>query len=360
MVKQAISLLGAGSWGTALAMVLAENGHQVTLWTHRQNQADEINQEHTNAAYLKEVTLPKDIVATSDLEAAVKGAQVIGFVVPTNAIRGVADQVAAILQAEDAQADRPLIFHAAKGLELETHERVSVILADSFKDLAIQGPVVLSGPSHAEEVARHDITGITAACQDLKAAEALQALFMNAYFRVYTNDDVVGVDLGGALKNIIALCSGALAGLGFGDNAKAILMTRGLAEITRLGVALGADPFTFAGLSGIGDLIVTCTSPFSRNWQAGYQIGQGKSVSEVLDHMGMIVEGVHTTKSAYELAQSVGIEMPITQTTYQVLYDHQDLRKLVEDLMKRQGKQEVGLDRLALEQSLAKQARLKD
>ncbi|MDK7303087.1 NAD(P)H-dependent glycerol-3-phosphate dehydrogenase [Aerococcus urinae] len=360
MVKQAISLLGAGSWGTALAMVLAENGHQVTLWTHRQNQADEINQAHTNAAYLKEVTLPHDIVATSDLKAAVKDAQVIGFVVPTNAIRGVADRVAAILQAEDAQADPPLVFHAAKGLELETHERVSVILADSFKDLAIQGPVVLSGPSHAEEVARRDITGITAACQDLKAAEALQALFMNAYFRVYTNDDVVGVELGGALKNIIALCSGAIAGLGFGDNAKAILMTRGLAEITRLGVALGADPFTFAGLSGIGDLIVTCTSPFSRNWQAGYQIGQGKSVSEVLDHMGMIVEGVQTTKSAYELAQSVGIEMPITQTTYQVLYDHKDLRKLVEDLMKRQGKQEVGLDRLALEQSLAKQARLNE
>ncbi|KAA9242034.1 MULTISPECIES: NAD(P)H-dependent glycerol-3-phosphate dehydrogenase [Aerococcus] len=360
MVKQAISLLGAGSWGTALAMVLAENGHQVTLWTHRQNQADEINQAHTNAAYLKEVTLPHDIVATSDLKAAVKDAQVIGFVVPTNAIRGVADRVAAILQAEDAQADPPLVFHAAKGLELETHERVSVILADSFKDLAIQGPVVLSGPSHAEEVARRDITGITAACQDLKAAEALQALFMNAYFRVYTNDDVVGVELGGALKNIIALCSGAIAGLGFGDNAKAILMTRGLAEITRLGVALGADPFTFAGLSGIGDLIVTCTSPFSRNWQAGYQIGQGKSVSEVLDYMGMIVEGVQTTKSAYELAQSVGIEMPITQTTYQVLYDHKDLRKLVEDLMKRQGKQEVGLDRLALEQSLAKQARLNE
>ncbi|AEA00803.1 MULTISPECIES: NAD(P)H-dependent glycerol-3-phosphate dehydrogenase [Aerococcus] len=360
MVKQAVSLLGAGSWGTALAMVLAENGHQVTLWTHRQNQADEINQSHTNAAYLKEVTLSHDIVATSDLKAAVKGAQVIGFVVPTNAIRGVADQVAAILQAEDAQAAPPLIFHAAKGLELETHERVSVILEDSFKDLAIQGPVVLSGPSHAEEVARRDITGITAACEDLEAAEALQALFMNAYFRVYTNDDVVGVELGGALKNIIALCSGALAGLGFGDNAKAILMTRGLAEITRLGVALGADPFTFAGLSGIGDLIVTCTSPFSRNWQAGYQIGQGKSVQEVLDQMGMIVEGVHTTKSAYELAQSVGIEMPITQTTYQVLYDHKDLRKLVEDLMKRQGKQEVGLDRLALEQSLAKQARLNE
>lgn len=329
-----IAVLGAGSWGTALAMVLEENGHEVRLWSHKASQVAEINQQHTNKAYLPKTILSKRIKAYQDLASVLEEADAVLFVVPTKAIREVARNVAAYL------TKPTIIIHASKGLEQETHKRISIILEEEIPTDKRTAVVALSGPSHAEEVAVKDLTTITAASTHQESAEFVQDLFMNDYFRVYTNQDIVGVELGAALKNIIAVGAGALHGLGYGDNAKAALMTRGLAEISRLGVAFGADPITFLGLSGVGDLIVTCTSIHSRNWQAGNLLGQGKTVAEVLDKMEMVVEGISTTKAAYELAQEKGIEMPITAAIYKVLYNEADVKEAVVSLMTRGGKSE--------------------
>ena len=233
-----------------------------------------------------------------------------------------------------------MIIHASKGLEQDTHKRISEVIAEEIPEEKRQSIVVLSGPSHAEEVAVHDITTITAASVDQKAATYVQELFMNDYFRIYTNNDVIGVETGAALKNIIAIGAGAIHGLGFGDNAKAAIMTRGLAEISRLGVAMGANPLTFIGLSGVGDLIVTCTSVHSRNWRAGHMLGEGQKLDQILENMGMIVEGVSTTKAAVELAEQLGVEMPITQTIYQVLYQGKDIKHAAKEIMLRDGKME--------------------
>lgn len=335
MEKQKVAVLGPGSWGTALAQVLAENGHDVTIWGNDDAQLYEIDHYHTNRHYLPDLKIPDSIKGTTNLKEALNGVDAILFVVPTKAIRSVAKQVV------DNLNTQPMIIHASKGLEQKTHKRISEILEEEIPTSKRKDIVVLSGPSHAEEVAVHDLTTITAACVNLESAKYVQELFMNRYFRIYTNDDVIGVELGAALKNIIALGTGALAGLGYGDNAKAAIMTRGLAEISRLGVALGANPLTFIGLSGVGDLIVTGTSKHSRNWRAGYQLGQGKSLPEILDQMGMVVEGVETTKSAYELAQNLDVEMPITETIYNVLYHGLNVKDATHDLMLRDGKQEL-------------------
>lgn len=333
-----IAVLGAGSWGTVLANLLTENGHQVTLWGRNAEHVAEINQYHTNRHYLPKFKLETTLMATLNLEQALTQVDVILFVIPTNAIRNMAQQILPIIQ---RQGIRPLLIHASKGLELGTHKRLSQVLAEEIPSELRREIVVLSGPSHAENVSEHDLTSITAACTSLPAAQQVQQLFMNDYFRVYTNQDVIGVEMGAALKNVIALGAGALHGLGYGDNAKAALMTRGLAEISRLGVAFGANPLTFIGLSGVGDLIVTCTSVNSRNWRAGNQLGQGKPLQQVLDEMGMVVEGVSTTRAAYELAQQQGIEMPITNTIYHVLYDQKEIRTAITEIMQREGKQEL-------------------
>lgn len=340
-MKKRIALLGAGSWGTALSVVLSENGHDVVLWTHEEAHAHAMRHEHRNRTYLPNLKLPEKLMITSDLEHAVQDAHVICFVVPTKAIREVAERVVKILEKKPTAMKLPLIMHASKGLEQKTHLRISQILNNVLEDYTKRGIVVLSGPSHAEEVAERDLTAVTAASCDIEAAEEVQSLFMNDYFRVYTNSDILGVELGGALKNIIAVCAGALDGLSFGDNAKAALMTRGLAEITRLGVALGADPLTFSGLSGIGDLIVTCTSVHSRNWQTGYQIGKGKDAEDVINHMTMIVEGVATAKVAAEIAKGLGIEMPITEAVNQVVNEHQSIDAVIKQLMARNAKSEI-------------------
>lgn len=333
-----IAVLGAGSWGTVLANLLLKNGHEVTLWTHKPAQAAEITQQHTNQHYLPDFVLEPELTATADLKTALVGADVVLFVVPTNATREVAKKVVAGLT---ELQQRPIIVHASKGLEQQTHKRLSEVLAEEMPDATRQAIVVLSGPSHAEDVAAGDITSLTAASNDLAAAETIQQLFMNDYFRVYTNTDVIGVEMGAALKNVIAIGAGALHGLGYGDNTKAALMTRGLAEISRLGVAFGAEPLTFIGLSGVGDLIVTCTSVHSRNWRAGNQLGQGESLVAVLKNMGMVVEGVATTKAAYELAQQKHVDMPITTAIYHVLYEQKDIGTEIATLMKRAGKMEL-------------------
>ncbi|KAF1295789.1 glycerol-3-phosphate dehydrogenase [Enterococcus sp. JM4C] len=331
-MKQTIAVLGPGSWGTALAQVLAENGHDVRIWGNNAAQIDEINTYHTNRHYLPDLTIPASIRGEKELEIAIDGADAILFVVPTKAIRSVAQEFVKKVK------NKPLIIHASKGLEQETHKRISEILCEEIPVEKRRGLVVLSGPSHAEEVAVHDITTITAASEKVEEATYVQDLFMNDYFRIYTNTDVIGVEMGAALKNIIAIGAGAIHGLGFGDDAKAAIMTRGLAEISRLGVAMGADPLTFIGLSGVGDLIVTCTSVHSRNWRAGNLLGKGHNLQEVLENMGMIVEGVSTTKAAIELAHQVNVEMPITETIYSVLYEGKEIKAAAKDIMLRDGK----------------------
>lgn len=329
MDQQKIAVLGAGSWGTALSKVLVENGHDVRIWGNNPDQIKEINTTHTNKHYLPDLKLPEGLKAYDDLKEAVDGVQAVLFVVPTKAMRIVAKQLIEVMNT------KPLIVHASKGLELGTHKRLSQVLAEEIPAEKRGDIVVLSGPSHAEEVAVGDLTTITSACTNEESAKYIQSLFTNQYFRIYTNNDVIGVEIGAALKNIIAIGAGALHGLGYGDDAKAALMTRGLAEITRFGVAMGANPLTFMGLSGVGDLIVTCTSVHSRNWRCGNQLGQGKKLDQILEDMGMIVEGVSTTKAVCELAKELEVAMPITETIYDVLYNNVDAREAIQSLMTR-------------------------
>lgn len=330
-----VTVLGAGSWGTALAIVLAENGHDTLIWTHRADQAEEINAHRTNKKYLPETVLPSNLKATNDLTEASNHGDTIVVAVPTKAIREVCTDVSNCLT-------KPKLFvHVSKGIEPDTLLRISELIEASVDAKWLQEVVVLSGPSHAEEVVLQHPTTVTAASKSMAAAEKVQDLFMSGYFRVYTNDDVVGVEIGGALKNVIALAAGIIDGLGYGDNAKAALITRGLAEITRLGVAMGGNPLTFAGLTGMGDLIVTCTSVHSRNWRAGNLLGKGIKLPEVLEQMGMVVEGVRTTKAAHQLADKYDVAMPIAEQLFEVLFNEKDPKLAVDELMIRVKKPEV-------------------
>lgn len=330
-----VTVLGAGSWGTAIAFVLAENGHDCLLYARRPEQANEITVNHSNEAYLPSIELPKNLQATANLEQAVEHAEVIILAVPTKSMRESCQAIASMLT-------KPLLFvHVSKGIEPDSLKRISEVITEEIPAAMMDALVVLSGPSHAEEVVLRHPTTVTAASTDLAAAEAVQDLFMNQYFRVYTNKDLLGVELGGALKNVIALAAGITDGLGYGDNAKAALITRGLAEITRLGVKMGANPLTFSGLTGLGDLIVTCTSVHSRNWKAGHLLGQGKSLEEVTEGMGMVIEGVRTTKAAFQLAQHYNVSMPLTEALYSVLFEHEETKATVDQLMKRMKKQEL-------------------
>ncbi|CAM3550267.1 NAD(P)H-dependent glycerol-3-phosphate dehydrogenase [Streptococcus pluranimalium] len=327
MSKQTIAVLGPGSWGTALAQVLNDNGHEVRVWGNITEQIDELNQDHTNTRYFKDIILNKKIIGYHDLGQALDGADAVLFVVPTKVTRLVAKQVAKALK------HKVTVMHASKGLEPDTHERLSTILEEEIPADLRSEVVVVSGPSHAEETIVRDITLITAASKDLATAKYVQELFSNHYFRLYTNTDVIGVETAGALKNIIAVGAGALHGLGYGDNAKAAIITRGLAEITRLGVAMGASPLTYSGLSGVGDLIVTGTSIHSRNWRAGDALGRGEKLEDIEKNMGMVIEGISTTKVAYELAQGLGVYMPITSAIYRTIYEGADIKEAILDMM---------------------------
>ncbi|WP_243386500.1 NAD(P)H-dependent glycerol-3-phosphate dehydrogenase [Bacillus kexueae] len=328
-MKEKVTVLGAGSWGTALAVVLSDNGHHVQLWGHRKEHIEEMEQKRVNEKYLPDVKLAANISLTYKLEEAVKDAETIVLAVPTKAMRDVLGQLNSILS-------KPALFvHVSKGIEPDSLKRITEIIEEEIPQTKRKDVVVLSGPSHAEEVSLRHPTTVTSSSENMQAAEYVQDLFINQYFRVYTNPDVVGVEIGGALKNIIALAAGISDGLGFGDNAKAALITRGLAEIARLGSKMGANPLTFSGLTGIGDLIVTCTSVHSRNWRAGNMLGKGKTLDEVLDSMGMVVEGVRTTKAAYQLAEKYNVKMPITRALYDVLFNGQNAKEAVESLMAR-------------------------
>ncbi|SDW31039.1 NAD(P)H-dependent glycerol-3-phosphate dehydrogenase [Paenibacillus sp. CF384] len=328
MTNRKAAVLVGGSWGTALAAVLADNNYEVSLWARSETQVEEINTLHTNSRFLKDAILPHNITATTDMETAVTGAEIVLFVAPSSAMRDVA-KLAAPYIAEDA-----ICIHATKGFESVTYKRMTTVLLEELL-ITADRLVVLSGPSHAEEVVRKLPTTVVVASANVEAAEQAQDALITPYFRVYTNRDVIGVEVAGAIKNIIALGAGLTDGLGFGDNAKAALLTRGLAEISRLGNAMGANPLTFAGLAGVGDLVVTCTSKHSRNWRAGAMLAEGLSVDEVLSRMGMVVEGVRTTSTARELAQEYGVEMPITEQLFAVLFQNKSPRSAVESLMGR-------------------------
>lgn len=336
-----VAVIGTGSWGTALAKVLNDSQHQVVLWGRNPQTVEEINQSHSNQAYLPGLDLDVKIQATTDLAQAVDQAQMVLIVLPTKAIRSFATQLLPVLQSQQSQ---PILVHASKGIEPGSHLRMSQVLDQVLGEYLMHPVAVLSGPSHAEEVAREDITVVTAASKSLTVAQQVQEIFMNRYFRVYSNQDIIGVELGGALKNIIAIGAGVLAGRQYGDNARAALITRGLAEITRLGVALGSDPLTFAGLSGVGDLIVTCTSQHSRNFRAGMLLAQGKNRETVDQEVHMVVEGFSTCQVAYEISRQLNIDMPITAGLYGLIYQGADLAQTVTRLMEREGKQEASLD----------------
>jgi glycerol-3-phosphate dehydrogenase (NAD(P)+) len=327
--KEAVAVIGAGSWGTALAMVLADNEHEVRLWSHNESQVQEINQFHTNKKYLPEIGLPELIVGYASLNDALAGIKTVILAVPTKAIREVLGKIRTV-------QNSPLtVAHVSKGIEPDSLLRISELIEEEMPSELLKAVVVLSGPSHAEEVSLRHPTTVTVSSENMVAAEEIQDLFINHNFRVYTNPDLIGVEIGGALKNIIALAAGITDGLGYGDNAKAALITRGLAEIARLGTKMGANPLTFSGLAGIGDLIVTCTSVHSRNWRAGNLLGKGKNLDEVLDNMGMVVEGVRTTKAAYQLAKKYNVSMPITFALYDVLFNGENAKDAVDVLMAR-------------------------
>lgn len=330
MIKK-ITLLGGGSWGTALSKLLSENGHDVTVWLRDEEQCKLLSTERVNKKYLPNVKIPENIKFTSNLNEAAKSAEILLIVTPTQMIRQVLRQI------DEHYKNGKIIINASKGIEIGTMDLVSNIVKEETTNCTF---AVLSGPSHAEEVGMSLPTAITIACDDKQVAEEIQDVFMSSYFRVYTNDDVIGAELGGALKNIIALGAGISDGVGYGDNAKAALMNRGIVEIARLGVCMGADVHTFYGLSGIGDLIVTCTSKHSRNWNAGYLIGQGLTKDEAIKKIGMVVEGIPTTYAAYELSRKLNVEMPIVDAMYDVLENGADVKETVNKLMLRDKKEE--------------------
>ena len=326
-----ITVLGSGAWGTALSLVLLENGHQVTLWSYTREESQTLRDNHENPM-LKGVPLPESLALTDDMSC-VKGCGLVVLATPSFAVRTTAAKL------KDLVDPGTILVSVSKGIEKDTSLRLSQVIEAEIGDKC--PVVVLSGPSHAEEVGRRIPTGVVAAASDRAVAEQVQDLFMNHRFRVYTSDDKVGTELCAALKNIIALCAGCCDGMGCGDNTKALLMTRGLAEMARLGVALGGRKETFTGLAGVGDLIVTCTSMHSRNRRCGILIGQGVPVQKALEEIGAVVEGYYAAANARALAQKTGVEMPIAQAAYEVLYEGRDPKLVVIDLMGRAKRSEL-------------------
>jgi len=329
-----ITVLGAGSWGTTLALVLVGNGHDVQLWTYKQEQAAQMQKTRENPQFLPGIPLPKKLLIVTDIEAACTDREMIVAAVPSQFLRSVIQRIAPL------DLTHTIICNVAKGIENGTHMTMSEVLLDVLEHEKKGNIAILSGPSHSEEVSREIPTAIVAASFKEKTAEIVQDAFMTPYFRVYLNDDIRGVELGGALKNVIAVAAGISDGAGFGDNTKAAIMTRGIYEITRLGVKLGAQPRTFAGLSGVGDLIVTCMSRHSRNRYVGEQVGKGRKLNDVLKEMVMVAEGVATAKSALELEKKFKVELPIITEVHRVLFEGKDARQATRDLMMRGAKGE--------------------
>ncbi len=333
-----VTVIGAGSWGTALAKVLGDGGHSVRMWSFEASVAEQIRKERENRDYLQGVKLPPSVEVFLEHEDALEGADVVVAVVPSHAFRDVMAAAAPFVPAD------AIVLSATKGIEVDTLNRPSEILTAVLPDN--RHPVVLSGPTFAREVGEGDPTAIVAACDDRAVAQRVQAFFGTERFRVYTNEDVVGVELAAALKNVIALAAGIAAGLGYRTNSRAALITRGLAEITRLGLAMGARASTFAGLAGLGDLVLTCSSDLSRNRTVGVRLGQGESLGDILASMKMVAEGVRTTKAARQLAHAYQVEMPIIDEVHHILFEGKSPKRATADLMLREPKPELwgGID----------------
>ena len=329
-----ISVLGAGGWGTTLAILLHYNGHEVTLWEYKKNYSKILSKTRFNDTYLPGIKIPKEILITHDLEESTLDKNMIVLAVPSQFLRSVTKHIV------PSHIKSSILVSVAKGIENSSLMTMSQMLKDEIPSLSGDQVGVLSGPSHAEEVSRRIPTAVVTASQNVETTKSIQAAFITSYFRVYGSTDILGVELGGAFKNVIAIGAGIVDGAKFGDNTKAAIMTRGIAEISRLGIALGAQPDTFAGLSGMGDLIVTCMSKHSRNRYVGEQVGSGKRLKIVLKSMQMVAEGVETSRSASMLGKKHKVEIPITTEVYRILFEDKDPVKATTDLMTRDMKME--------------------
>jgi glycerol-3-phosphate dehydrogenase (NAD(P)+) len=336
-MKNKIAVIGAGSWGTAIALLLASKEYEVSLWGYDQEHIEQLLAERENTTYLPGFSLPANVYPTADINAAVAGCSLICMVVPSHGFRAVYEKV------YERIADGDWVISAVKGIENGTMMTMSQVMEDVHK--RSQNPkdvvtAILSGPSFAKEVAAGIPTAVTIGCRDLQKAAELQKIFVTRSFRVYASKDVIGLEISAALKNIIAIATGICDGLGYGLNTRAALITRGLAEITRLGLALGADVATFSGLSGLGDLVLTCTGSLSRNRSVGLRLGEGKKLDKILQEMNMVAEGIKTTESAFQLASKLSIEMPILEQVYLILYTGKSCSQAVRDLLDRELKVE--------------------
>lgn len=326
-----VSVIGAGSWGTSLAILLSNNGHDVSVWSFFQNEVEMLDKEREHKQNLPGVEIPKSIKFTANIEECLKGHDFIVFVVPSQAVRSTAKRLAPYVNEND------IIIMCSKGLEEETGLTLSQVIKSEIPQSEI---TALYGPSHAEEVAAGIPTTVVSASPNVDVSIKVQDLFMSPAFRVYTSSDLIGAEIGAACKNVIALCAGICDGLGYGDNSKAALMTRGITEIGRLGRAMGANAMTFSGLTGIGDLIVTCTSKHSRNWRAGYLIGRGYTAEEAQNEVKMVVEGISATRAINKLSEKFNVEMPISHQAYEILFNDKDCKTAVYELMTRSRKHE--------------------
>lgn len=335
MRRHTAAILGAGGWGTTLALLLHRKGHRVRLWAYEETEVENIRQQGENVRFLPGVKVPPEIEVSTRLPQIVQNATLMVMATPAQHVRQVAQQLAACVPSPCP------VLNVSKGIEIGTLRRMSQVLTEELPPFFHPLVATLSGPSHAEEVSRHLPTLVVVAAQNVRTSGLLQQVFMSDTFRVYTSEDLVGVELAGSLKNVIAIAAGVCDGLGFGDNSKSALLTRGLAEISRLGLALGSKPVTFAGLAGMGDLITTCMSRHSRNRFVGEQIGRGLTLSQVLEKMVMVAEGVATTRSAWQLAKDTGVEMPIVNAVFEVLFEERNPAEAVQQLMLRPPKPEV-------------------
>jgi len=329
-----LAVLGAGGWGTTLAILLHYNGHDVTLWEYKRNYSKVLDKTRKNERYLPGIKIPKEIKITPDIDEAAEKKNMIVLAVPSQFLRGVVKNISY------STIKNSILVSVAKGIENKTMMTMSQMLKDVFPSLDESQVGVISGPSHAEEVSRKIPTAVVAASSEIETSKSIQVAFITAYFRIYSSVDIVGVELGGAFKNVIAIGAGIVDGVKFGDNTKAAIMTRGIAEISRLGETMGAHPDTFAGLSGMGDLIVTCMSRHSRNRYVGEQIGSGKKLKDVLKSMDMIAEGVETSRSVTQLSKNHNVETPIADEVYKILFENKDPVKATTDLMTRDMKRE--------------------
>jgi glycerol-3-phosphate dehydrogenase (NAD(P)+) len=327
-----IAFLGGGSFGTALAIMLAKKGISTKIWSKNKSVVEDINVKRENIRYLHGAVIPVGVEASTNIQKIVEGSDYIVLAVPSHVIREVCSNIKEIV------SENQIIISIAKGIEEKSGKRLSQVIKEELPSNPV---VILSGPSHAEEVAQDIPTTVVVTSERMDFAEKVQDLFMTNKFRVYTNDDLIGVEIGGAVKNIIALAAGISDGIGYGDNTKAALMTRGISEIIRIGTKLGGKPETFSGLTGIGDLIVTCTSMHSRNRRAGMLIGKGATVEEATKEIGMVVEGIKACKAFYELKERLGVSMPITDVLYKVVFENKEPKYAVYELMTRNKKDEV-------------------